>query len=310
MGKVIDFDEKNVIKKSGGDYDFPRLKLDNKGDVARILVLENPTYEFVHNLQHPVVDEAGVPIMQTKQNKRGEDYTVHKMQYVSRPICTGDEGILAEKGLDPKNCLVCAYAEANPDRMKAPERRFAMHIFRYNTKKNGDLSTPFGGQVIVWAYTNRYFDKITELKKEWGDLRQRDLVITCENPAFQGYDIKIGANAEYLKDDKRKELVRETFVEDNMTADLSIFCGRATDERFLKQDLQKVTQFWSQVDRFKTGRTGTTAPTLDSAIDSLLDTESASVKDETPSWASAEPEASPADGGSAAPNLDDILAGL
>jgi hypothetical protein len=151
MGKVIDFDEANVIKKGGGDYDFPKLKLTAKGDIARILLLESPTYEWVHTLNHPVIED-GIPVMQTKQTRRGEDYQVNKMAFVSRPICQGDDGILEEKGLDPKNCAVCAYAEENPDRMKAPERRFAMHVIKYNTKKNGDIITPFGVQVLVWAF--------------------------------------------------------------------------------------------------------------------------------------------------------------
>lgn len=304
MGKVLEFEETNVIKRGGGDYDFPKLKLTNKGDIARILLLENPTYEFVHNLQHPVLED-GLPVMQTKQNKRGEDYKVHKMAFISRPICLGDEGILAENGIDPKNCPICAYAEANPDRMKAPERRFAMHVVKYNTKKNGELISPFGVQVLVWAFTNRYFDKIVELRKEWGDLRQRDLILTCENPDFAGYDIRIGANAAYLEDPKRTALVKETFVDDNKTPDLSIFCGRASEERFIKQDLLKVSQFWAAVDRAKNG---TKAPeqqaqSLDSAIDKLLG-------DDEPGVTAPEPVAETTDTSDGTPSFEDILAGL
>lgn len=307
MGKVIDFDEKNVIKKAGGDYDFPRLKLENKGDVARILLLEQPTYEWVHTLQHPIIDEDGVPVMQTKQKKNGDDYTVNKMQFIGRPICTGDDGILTENGLDPKNCPVCAFAESNPDRMKAPERRFAMHVFVYNTKKNGDLSTPFGGQVKVWAFGGKYFDQIVALRKEWGDLRKRDIVVVCENPAFNGWDLKIGANAAYLEDPKRTELVKETYVPENLAEDLSIFCGRRTEERFIKQDLLKVSENWAHVEEHKTGRKAQpVVKSLDAALDTLLgDEPKAVIADEAAPF-----DAAPADGGAKAADFDDLLAGL
>jgi hypothetical protein len=327
MGKVVDFDEANVVKKSGGDYDFPKFKLTNKGDKARITLPESPTYEYVHTLNHPVLED-GVPVMQTKQTRRGEDYQVNKMAFVSRPVCTGDEGILEEKGLDEANCPVCAYAAENPDRMKAPERRYAMHVIQYNTKKNGDLITPFGVQVKVWAFTDRYFNKIVELRKEWGDLKQRDLVLTCDNPDFAGYDIAIGAEAAYLADPKKTELVKETFVEDNKTPDLSIFCGRATEERFLKQDLAKVKQFWAAVDRAN-GKGGSSVQSLDSAIDGLLgnDAPAAPAVDEgepfkaTRGSTGTQPASTPAPQGdpdapnpdatkSAAPDFDDILAGL
>lgn len=306
-GRVISFTEDNVVTKSKGDYDFPKFKLERKDDIGRLIILEDPTFAYVHNIQHPVVED-GVAAFIQKQTKRGETYSVPKLAFVSRPICLGDDGVLAENGLDPKNCPVCAFAEKNPDRMPAPQRRFAMHVVQYNTKKNGDLITPFGVQIKVWAFTDRYFTKIWELKKEWGDLRKRDLILRCENPDFAGYDISIGANAAYLESAERTKLIKDTFVEDNKTPDLSIFCGKDTELRWIKSDLQKVETMWAAFDR-ATGKAKPADETkdFDSAIGTLLGDDKADVKDEEPSWATSE---APASEGGTADDFDDLLAGL
>lgn len=314
MAGRLEFVEQNVVKKSGGDYDFPKLKL-TKGEVARIILLENPAYAYVHNIQHPVLDE-GVPVFETRSRKDGTEYKVNKTAFVSRPICLGDEGVLAEKGIDPKGCPVCAYAEANPDRMEAPKRRFALHVVQYATKKSGDLATPFRVDVKVWAFTDRVFNEIVALRKEWGDLTKRDIVLTCENEAFQNYKISIGADAQYLQDPKREAVVAETFVPENQTPDLTIFCGRATEERYIKADLVKVNSFWQQIDRLKGGgqveSTGTGA-TLDGAIDKLLN----SGADEKPAVEAAESVEDLFPGAAAEPaasgdveDFDNILASL
>jgi hypothetical protein len=170
---------------------------------------------------------------------------------------------------------------------------------------------------------DRYFNKIWDLKKEWGDLSKRDLILVCENPDFAGYGISIGANAAYLEDPKREQLVKDTFVAENKTPDLSIFCGRVTEERFLKQDLAKVRQFWAAVDRAK-GIQGPAAEThevsLDSAIDNLLGNDDATgpkpastpaPQGDPDAGEGGVPDQAPKEKvGAGAPSFDDILSGL
>jgi hypothetical protein len=240
----IEFTEKNVKKNP---YDFPKLKLEKKGDFARAVLLESPVGEYVHDLRAPKLVN-GVATKETKQRADGSSYTDYVMEFISRPICLGDWDTLEERGSDPKNCPICQLAKET-DFASAPKRRFALHVFQYNTKANkADISLPFGGQVKVWSFTDKVFTKVFDLGNQWGDLRQKDLILKCDNPFFQNYELSIAAKTEWLDDadQARRQYVKQTF-EENKAEDLSLFCGSKKDKKWIEEDVTRIKNVWAQV---------------------------------------------------------------
>jgi hypothetical protein len=230
-------------KKATTNYDYPKLKLKN-GERARILLLEAPVVEYVHTLRAPQLIN-GLAVMETKKRRDDSEYQDHKMDFLSRPICLGDEGILDDKGSDAKNCPMCALAKENSDMSQAPQRRFAMHVIRYKTKPNGfEPITPFSVELLVWSFTDKVFNKIVDFKNEFGDLRKHDLTLgPCTNEGFQQYDISISAKGAWLEDDARKSLTAETF-KNNQIPDLSIACGAKKELKWIEEDLSKIRTNW------------------------------------------------------------------
>jgi hypothetical protein len=271
MGRVA-FKEENVVKKA--DYDFPRLKGLKKGEKARIVLLEEPWAEYVHNLRKPVVID-GAPVMTTRERVKGPSVVENKMDFVSRPICLGDPGTLEDRGSDPDKCPMCHEAKVS-DRVQAPQRRFAMHVLKYGTKPGShDVQTPFSASTVIWSFTDKVFGKLFEFKKEWEDMTKHDLLLICENETFQGYDLSVSQKAAYRADRATAELALEIF-RNNQTPDLAIFCGTPKERRYVDMDLDTIREAWALVKEYD-ARNGDAAPapteTLDAGLDSLLDRE-------------------------------------
>jgi hypothetical protein len=269
MGRVA-FTEENVVKK--GDYDFPRLRGLKKGEKARIVLLEEPWAEYVHNLRKPAVSD-GEPVMTTRTLAKGGTVTENKMDFVSRPICLGDPGIVADKGSDPANCPMCKEAK-DSDRVQAPQRRFAMHILKYATKPGThEVQTPFSAQTMIWAFTDKVFGRIFEFKKEWEDLTKHDILLVCENELFQGYELSVSQKAAYRADRPTAEHALEIF-RNNQTPDPAIFCGTPKEKRYVEMDLETIREAWALVKEYE-ARNGdgvtSTAPTSSQSLDTGLD---------------------------------------
>jgi hypothetical protein len=253
----IDYGKANA-KVSKINYDYPKLKL-GKDEKARIVLIEkSPVFEWVHELRRPKIVD-GVPQMETKQRRDKTEYQDHVMDFLSKPICLGDAGTLDNDGLDPKNCPVCALAKRNPDATKAPVRRFATHVIRYQTRGGTyDITNPFSVEVLVWSFTERMFAQISEFREDWGDLRAKDLNLLCTNQTFQNYDINVASKTEYLTDDARTQIVKAAYA-NNRIEDLTIACGRQTEERWLLSDIQKIEEAWAEVSAIKRGSPSTTS---------------------------------------------------
>lgn len=237
---VIEFEQDNKVATT--NFDFPKLKLKN-GEKARVVLLQSPVVEYVHTLQKPQVIN-GIPQMVTAKRKDGTEYQDHKKDFMSRPLCLGDFTTLQKDGADPERCPMCAMAKTNPDWVKNPQRRYAMHVIKYKTKADGSLATPFSVETVVWSFTDRIFNQIIDFKAEWGDLRTHDLNLgPCENETFQKFEINVAAKAAWMEDDKRRELTIETFKE-NQIPDLSIAIGSKKEERWVKEDLAAISQAW------------------------------------------------------------------
>jgi hypothetical protein len=238
----VEFVEENIQKSGPG---FPKFVLD-RGETARIVLLEQPWAEYVHELRKPKLVN-GVPQKETKKRKDGSTWEDYEYDFVGRVLCLGDEGILREAGSDPSSCPICAEA-ARSDRFHAPKVRYAMHVVRYDlqpgsTQVNDD---PFGARAQVWAFTDKIFAELYDLKKEWGDLRAHDLILSRDqNAAFANvYKITVAQKAEWMADDKRQKLVGAVMKPENLAKDLSEFCGRRKPEKNIEFDIRAVNEAW------------------------------------------------------------------
>lgn len=279
MGRV-EFSTEN--KGNVANYDYPKLKLKN-GEKARIIVgLEDPVMEYVHTLRKPqIVNGAPVTKMVTneKTNVTTEEYV---KDFVGNPICLGDAGIIKEKGMDPDHCPACKLATEHPDMADAPKRRFAMHVIRYRTKANSfAVSNPFSVEILVWSFTDMVFNKIVDAKEEWGDIRKHDFLLgPCTNELFQKFDISVGADAVWLKNDEHKVLVRDTFKE-NQIPDLTIAVGRSKQAAWVKQDVDSILEAWRQVHNHQSSDSSSS---LGDDLNGLLDKKDEIERDEE-GWA-------------------------
>jgi hypothetical protein len=233
--------------------EFDKLKL-KVGERARIVTLEKPTFTWVHTLRAPkIVDGRANKVI--KKRNDGTEYADWDMDFISRPQCLGDHGIIADNGLDAKNCPVCARAKESEE-VAGPDRRFAMNIIKYNTKSDGSLVTPFGCASQVWTFTEGIFNKLYDIAQEHSGLVGRDLVLgPCQVPeAYQKFDISAGAKNVWESDERITAIVRETHTQ-NRFEDLEAACGRKTEARWLKRDVEKIAERWQIAHGKKNGAT-------------------------------------------------------
>jgi hypothetical protein len=281
MGKQLSFTEENVKKNA---FDYPKLKL-AKGETALLTVVENPYSEYVHSVQKPILDQATNKVLyETKEKKDKTEYQVPKLSFVSNPICLGDEDVLAEDGLDPVNCPVCAKAAAGEGNHWKPKRRFAMHVIRTNTTPGTFDANGTGGQLLIWAFTDVIFNKLYTLQKQWG-LDTHDLQLgPCTDPGFQKADLNIAPGT--AVDEAQRALL---FAEKNRSTDPTVFCGNRKTKARIEDDLKIVDAEWARAAGTESdGLPVTTVASLSEGISSLLDEKNP--KDEQ-GWSVSGPEA-------------------
>lgn len=263
----VSFTAENRVAST--NYEYPKLSL-KMGERARIFVgLEAPMMEYVHVLRKPQIVN-GVPTKIMKDRKDGSQYEDYAMDFVSRSICTGGEGILDEKGSDPKNCAICKLAKDSPDYAQAPQRRYAMHVIRYRTKSGtADVATPFSVELLVWTFTARIFNKLIDFAEEGFSLAEHDILLgPCTNQAFQQYDLSVSAKSEGRMDAERALLMKQTF-ESNQIPDLQIAIGNKKQEAWIQQDILTVLEAWGAVSASSSA--ADTTQSLDSGLSTLLD---------------------------------------
>jgi hypothetical protein len=237
--------------KRNTTVEFDRLKL-KVGERARIVCLEKPSFAWVHTLRAPkIVDGKASKIV--KKRKDGTEFADWDMDFIGRPQCLGDYATIEEDGLDPVNCLVCQRAKESEE-CAPPERRFAMNVIKYNTKADGTVVTPFGCSSQVWSFTEGYFNKLLAIAQENQGLVGRDLILgPCQVPeAFQKFDIMSGGRNVWETDDRIRAIVQETH-DNNRVEDLEGACGRKTETRWLKSDIQKIAEKWQIAHGVKSG---------------------------------------------------------
>lgn len=237
---VMDFIPENKVGKRAS---YPRLKL-TKDQKLRILCLEaSPTSEFVHTLRMPTIDdETGRPVYHTRKAKKKGDPDTEEMDmtFVGRPLCSGDFKLMRAKGTDTKNCKVCA-AAADNDAIAPAEQRFSLNIGIYSTVHDTwDVIEPFSMRIVAWTFGGNVYDVLVDLAGEWGDLRQRDLMLgPCTVELFQKFEIKIAAQAQWLTSDERKKYVAQLY-QNSKCQDLTSLIGWPQNPKFLDDDLVKI----------------------------------------------------------------------
>lgn len=257
--------------KRTANVEFDRLKL-KVGERARIVCLEKPTFTWVHTLRAPKIIN-GEAHKVVKKRKDGTEFADWDMDFIGRPQCLGDHGIIADEGLDAKNCPICARAKESEE-AGAPERRFAMNVIKYNTRADGNPVSPFGCASLVWTFTEGIFNKLYDIAQEYGGLVGRDLVLgPCQPPeAFQKFDISAGAKNLWQSDDTIQQVVTDTH-KNNRIEDLEAACGRRTEVRWLKEDISKIAERWKIAHGETSGGASTVkqdVATLKGELDNLL----------------------------------------
>ena len=99
---------------------------------------------------------------------------------------------------------------------------------------------PFQAELVVWAFGDKILNTLIDLADEWGDLKQKDLLLgPCTQKQFQTWDINIASKAEWLADKARMQTVKEIY-QNNQLADLMVAIGRVITRDQVTDDLEKV----------------------------------------------------------------------
>ena len=240
------------VRNSGTS--FPTLKLENQGDYARIKLAEaDPTYEWVHTLRKPRLSPVdGRLIMKTIEVGRDgnkEKKEVPDLEFVGTPICFGNDDVLSDRGVDPDHCVICKAAMDHPDMFDKPERKWAVHVFRYATKGNGTQAVePLQFEVRVWRMSDNRYARVVSVLEEFagaeGDPTKVDITLgPCNNVKFQNYEVQ-GSPRCMLAENPTKWAEAEQTFQGNHVDDLSPYCGRKADARYVKADIEEIVNKW------------------------------------------------------------------
>jgi hypothetical protein len=261
----------------GGDR-FPKIKPKDKGEKIRFTIVETPWREHVHYLKAPTFDDdTGQPLKERKEKRDGTPYYDYKLEFVSAPICLGDEATLREKGLDPANCPACEAAEKSGGDIPGPIQRFAVNVVQYVLQGNTwNIAKPFSASIKIWAFTGRQYDEVEGIQEEIGDLRRHDITLECDDPYWQRNKISFKMDPGYKSGDAAymKELLN---TPGNKATDdqLRDACGRALPRSRMEDDCTYTLRQWRRLrvegidSPYDTG----TGADLDGGIDGLLSEE-------------------------------------
>lgn len=281
----ISFETKNRIQTAAT---FPKLKL-AKNERARVAIIENPQFGWVHNLNTPKVVDGQIQY-KTVERKDGTSHEVPVMQWVGTHRCKGEDEIITGegRGLDVKHCTLCAATKESPSRFEAPKRRFALHVVKYNTKPGTyDLvDGPYSVNIFVWAFSEFLYDKLIGINSVVGSLQNHDLLLgPCTDANFQKFDVNYALDAAWQMSDDYKKITVET-LKANRADDLMAYVARDSEQKWIDRDIETVHEGYD----FLQGKSREQniaqkeLPSLKNEMDSLLDS--------TP--ATKTPEASPA----------------
>jgi len=144
------------------------------------------------------------------------------------------------KAESPQTCPACKAASPGRDvAVSTPRRRFALHIARYRTNQAGQAITPLSLAMQIWVFSDDKFNKLVDRYAEHGDLRRRDLVITCTAEQYQTFDIDVSVKMLAATDDASKAQYRE--CKSQMSNDIERLLATPTSYEALERLLGNAT---------------------------------------------------------------------
>ena len=181
----IELDAKH---RTTGLFSLDRVRLNEMNEKARILILdESPTYEYRHWIQSPEGERPG--------------------SYLK---CLGNYDVVESQSVDEDRCPACANAEVGRDvPVSTPRRQFAMNVARYGTSKQGVAHKPLSLFPQIWVFGEDKYSRLVDRKEEHGDLRRKDIVLTCTSPTYQNLDIAVSGRCLAMSDDTATQQLRE-----------------------------------------------------------------------------------------------------
>ncbi len=237
MSEAYEFSKENkgLIDSA---LDFPRLRLEKKGEKARLaifgiaenkkgLVVPEPEGGFYFDLRVPGAER----------------------EYVGSFECLADEATKAEGKFDPDVCPHCEVAlrgDVSEDIMRPRQRKFVLPVVRYATQPGtSTLIEPASVEVLAWRFTDRYFNVLVDEHTKWLDtegLLGHDITLTCEAVQYQNFTISVEPGAAYVDEKKTLgALVIGTFIA--QTALVPEGLVRQLGRRMNKIDLEaKITE--------------------------------------------------------------------
>jgi hypothetical protein len=247
----IGYSEEN----GSGQAKFPRIKL-AANERIRIVCPEQPWMAWAHTLRAPKIQNGQVLMKASDRDGSMQP----DLEWFGSPICTGDPEVLRSnpRHTDTQGCIVCQAVE-QCDGVYAAQQRYAMNVVQYLQGAGGAI---VGMQVIIWAYTSKMYDKLFAIKTEYGDVREVDLILgPVEGPLhFQKYPIQAAANCMWRRDQNIfNQMMQVWNAPGNRATDeqLDAACGRRhQQESYLREDLSKVINRWSQAQALGTGQAG------------------------------------------------------
>lgn len=198
----MDYSQEN---KSQSVFDMDMLRLKDKGEKARIAIMDSKTRMLVCHY---------VATIGADGKRTGRFYA-----------CLGKYETVMKDGIDPAKCPACKVAEPGRDvAVSIPRRRFAVHIARYRTNSKGQVMQPVSLGLEVWVFGDDKFNKLVDRAEEHGDLRKKDIVLTCTAPNYQQFDIDV--SPKLLLGEHPQAIEQYTAMKEKRTNDVERLIGQ------------------------------------------------------------------------------------
>jgi len=214
----MDFDASKVPPEKG--IEFPKVAL-KKDEIARACILS--TKGWVVSVRHWVKGIGYVHCHAAKSEKVQSPTDLLKIE---------------EEGGRPADCILCQAVADGNDRVRPPQRRFALRVLRYRTDVSGK-PVPGGLRywLEIWIIDNRKYRNLHGILEEWGGekknkINQHDLQITCDEEKYQNVTINAMKSALWIQD---KEGVKAYLKEEVNKYDLMKCLGHEMEPEAIKR---------------------------------------------------------------------------
>lgn len=245
----VDFSAENKTSQYTG---YPKITVE-KGEDARLCILESPLVVYKHTINKPVIDPTTGKVAKVEaHNSKNEPYEKDHYEYVGAYLCEGSpETIQGDPdGLDTEACALCRAVAEHPSKFKAPTQMFASHVIQYKCNPGTTaVQEPFQADLKLWILSPSKFNVIADLNTEHGDIRKTDILLTeCTNKTFQNYKIGAAATgrAAWTLEDSRKTMVSQLLA--NNKADekkIKETVARPATELQTKKVVDEVLERWA-----------------------------------------------------------------